>query len=111
MKERGIFTIVAIAVAVVLGGAFVYRFSHIVTGGKPATAEKEETVAAEKGSEGREAEDTQRRGVSLKRDIAQSHGIVVETAQKVRLGDLFEATGKVESNADRTAHVSPRIPG
>jgi membrane fusion protein, heavy metal efflux system len=111
MKERGIFTIVAIAVAVVLGGAFVYRFSHIVTGGKSATAEKKETVAAGKGSEGRDAEETQRRGVRLKPEIAQSRGIVVEIAKKVRLGGLIEVTGKVESNADRTAHVSPRIPG
>ncbi len=111
MKKRGIYTIIAIAVAVVLGGAFIYRFSHIMTGGKRATAEKKETVAAGKGSEGKEGEDEQPRGVRLKPEIVQSGAVVVETAKKVALRGLVAATGKVESNADRTAHVSPRIPG
>ena len=111
MKKRGIFTIVAIAVAVVLGGAFIYRFSHIVKGGRPATGEKKETVAARPGGEGKEGGDRQTRGVRLKPEIVQSGAVVVETAKKAALGGLIVATGKVESNADRTAHVSPRIPG
>jgi len=111
MKKRGIYTIIAIAVAVVLGGAFIYRFSHIMTGGKRATAERKETVAAGNGSEGKEGGDEQPRGVRLKPEIVQSGAVVVETAKKVALRGLVAATGKVESNADRTAHVSPRIPG
>jgi cobalt-zinc-cadmium efflux system membrane fusion protein len=111
MKKRGIFTIVAIAVAVVLGGAFAYRFSHIVTEGKSATAERKETVAAGPEIGGKEGEDKQTRSVRLKPEIRQDYGVVVETAKKVTLGGLIAATGKVESNADRTAHVSPRIPG
>ncbi|HEX8043368.1 efflux RND transporter periplasmic adaptor subunit [Candidatus Deferrimicrobium sp.] len=111
MKKRGIYTIIAIAVAIVLGGAFIYRFSHIMTGGKSATAEKKETVAAGTGSEGQDGGDKQARGVRLKPEIVQSGAVVVETAKKVALLGLVAATGKVESNADRTAHVSPRIPG
>ncbi len=111
MKKWGVLSIVAIAVAVVLGGAFIYRVSHIVTGGKSATAEKKETVAAGTGSEGKEGGDKETRGVRLKPEILQSRAVVVETAKKMALGGLIAATGKVESNADRTAHVSPRIPG
>jgi cobalt-zinc-cadmium efflux system membrane fusion protein len=111
MKKRGTFTIVAMAVAVVLVGAFIYRFSHIVTAGKPATADKKEPVAAGTGSEGKEEADKKTRGVRLKPEILQSRAVVVETAKKMALGGRIAATGKVESNADRTAHVSPRIPG
>lgn len=111
MKKRGIFTIVAIAVAVLLGGAFIYRFSRILTEGKSATAEKTEAVDAGKSSEGKDGGDEQPRGVRLKPEILQSRAVVVETAKKMTMGGLVAATGKVESNADRTAHVSPRIPG
>jgi membrane fusion protein, heavy metal efflux system len=111
MEKRGTLTFVAMAVAVVLGGAFIYRFGHIVTAGKSTTAEKKETVAAVTGREGKEGEDKQTRGVRLKPEILESRAVVVETAKMVALGGLIVATGKVESNADRTAHVSPRIPG
>lgn len=111
MKKSGIFTIVAVAAAVALGGVFLYRFSHIVTAGRTATAEKKETVTDRPGSGGKEGEEKQTRGVRLKPEIVQSGAVVVETAKKAALGGHIAATGKVESNADRTAHVSPRIPG
>jgi membrane fusion protein, heavy metal efflux system len=111
MKKRGIFTIVAIAAALTLGGAILYRFSHIVKGGRTATGEKEESVAARASDEGKNGNGKEARSVRLKPEIRQEYGIVLETAKKVALGDLIAATGKVESNADRTAHVSPRIPG
>lgn len=111
MRKMGAFAIVAIAVAVVLGGAFVYRFTQIVTGEKRATVEKTEAVDAGKSSGRTEAGDGQPRGVKLKPEILQGRAVVVETAKKMTMGGLIAATGKVESNADRTAHVSPRIPG
>lgn len=111
MKKTGSIAIVAMAVAVVLGGAFVYRFSHIVTAEKTGTAEKKETGAAGTGNGRTEGTDKQTRGVRLKPEILESRAVVVETAKKTALGVLVAATGKVESNADRTAHVSPRIPG
>ena len=111
MKKRGILTIVAVAAAVALVGAFLYRFGQIAKGKRAATAEKMETVAVGPGSGGKEGGDKQTRSVHVKPDILQSGAVVVEPAKKARLGGLIEATGKVESNADRTAHVSPRIPG
>ena len=111
MKKWGTFTIVAMAVAVVLGGALIYRFSHVVRAGKSATAEKKEAVAARPGDEGKEGKDKEARSVRLKPEIRQEYGVVVETAKKVPLGGVVFATGKVEVNADRTAHVAPRIPG
>ncbi|MGE5699846.1 MAG: efflux RND transporter periplasmic adaptor subunit [Deltaproteobacteria bacterium] len=111
MRKMGTFAIVSIAVAVVVGGAFVYRFSQIATGGKRATEERTAAVDAGKSSGGMEAGDKQPRGVRLKPEIPQNRAVVVETAKKMTMGGLIAATGKVESNADRTAHVSPRIPG
>jgi len=111
MKKWGTFTIVAMAVAVVLGGALIYRFSHVVRAGKSATAEKKEAVAARPGDEGKEGKDKEARSVRLKPEIRKEYGVVVETAKKVPLGGVVFATGKVEVNADRTAHVAPRIPG
>lgn len=111
MKKWGTFTIVAMAVAVVLGGALIYRFSHVLRAGKSATAEKKEAVAARPGDEGKEGKDEEARSVRLKPEIRQEYGVVVETAKKVPLGGVVFATGKVEVNADRTAHVAPRIPG
>ena len=114
MKKRGTLTIVSIAAVVILGGAFVYRFSHVVTGAKSATEEKKEAVAGRPGDEekeGKEGKDREIPGVRLKPEILQSSAVVVETAKKVSLGGVIIATGKVEVNADRTAHVAPRIPG
>jgi membrane fusion protein, heavy metal efflux system len=41
----------------------------------------------------------------------KQHGVVVVSAKQQRLGGVISATGKVEVNADRIAHVSPRISG
>src|SRR3972149_12179128 len=114
MKKRGTLTIVSIAAVVILGGVFVYRFSHVVTGAKSATEEKKEAVAGRPGDEekeGKEGKDREIPGVRLKPEILQSSAVVVETAKKASLGGVIIATGKVEGKADRTAHVAPRIPG
>ncbi|KRT73879.1 MAG: CzcB family heavy metal efflux protein, cobalt-zinc-cadmium resistance protein CzcB [Deltaproteobacteria bacterium CSP1-8] len=111
MKNTKIVAAVGIVLALVLGGAFAYRFSHLAKGGKAATAEKEEAARTELGSEGKEGGDKQTRGVRLKPEILQSRAVVVETAKKASLGGVIVATGKVGANADRIAHVSPRIPG
>jgi cobalt-zinc-cadmium efflux system membrane fusion protein len=111
MKTRGILTIVAVAAVVALGGAFLYRFGQIAKGKRAAIAEKMEVVAERPGGEGKTEEHKLARGVHLKPEILQSGAVVVEHAKKARLGGLVAATGKVESNADRTAHVSPKIPG
>jgi cobalt-zinc-cadmium efflux system membrane fusion protein len=43
--------------------------------------------------------------------VQKLNGVVVAPAKKQRLAGAINATGKVEANADKIAHVSPRIPG
>lgn len=50
-------------------------------------------------------------GVKMTVDMQKQNGIVLAPAKKQRLGRVINATGKVEANADRIAHVAPRIPG
>jgi len=44
-------------------------------------------------------------------EMQKQNGVVVAPAKKQRLAGIISATGKVESNADKIAHVSPRISG
>ena len=44
-------------------------------------------------------------------EVQKQSGVVVVPAKKQRLAGVISATGKVEANADRIAHVSPRISG
>jgi cobalt-zinc-cadmium efflux system membrane fusion protein len=44
-------------------------------------------------------------------EVQKQNGVVVAAAKKQRLAGVISATGKVEANADRIAHVSPRISG
>ena len=43
--------------------------------------------------------------------MQKQNGVVVAPVKKQRLAGIISATGKVEANADRIAHVSPRISG
>jgi len=49
--------------------------------------------------------------VKMSAELQRQNGVVVAVAKKQRLGGVIGATGKVEANADRIAHVSPRISG
>jgi len=44
-------------------------------------------------------------------EVQKQNGVVVTQVTKQRLAGAISATGKVEANADRIAHVSPRISG
>jgi cobalt-zinc-cadmium efflux system membrane fusion protein len=44
-------------------------------------------------------------------EAQQKNGVVLAQARKERLGGVISATGQGEVNADRIAHVSPRISG
>jgi cobalt-zinc-cadmium efflux system membrane fusion protein len=44
-------------------------------------------------------------------EVQKQNGVAVAPAKKQRMGGVISATGKVEANADRIAHVSPRISG
>jgi cobalt-zinc-cadmium efflux system membrane fusion protein len=44
-------------------------------------------------------------------EVQKQNGVVVAAAKHQRIAGAISATGKVEVNADRIAHVSPRISG
>ena len=113
--------IVGIILAVALGG-FLYR-SNLKSGGEHAehkeAGHKDEKPGAHVEGKGEEEKDEhdghdehgEAGRVKMTVDIQKQNGVVVAKAEKQRLGGSISATGKVEVNADRIAHVSPRIPG
>ena len=115
MSKKGI--IIGVILALALGGGFVYRFTHLKTsGGEHAEHAGEAGHKEEKGGghdEGKEhKEEHEEAGkVKMAPEAQQQNGVVVLAAKKERLAGVISATGKVEANADRIAHVSPRISG
>lgn len=107
MNKKGI--IIGLILAVALGCGFIYRFTHLNSGGgkqaeKKAASQKAETTGGQNGGH-KEA------SVKLTVEAQKQNGVVVSPAKKQVLGGNIKATGKVEANADRIAHVSPRISG
>lgn len=115
MKKKGI--IIGVVIALALGGAFVYRFTHLSTGKGEEHAEKKEAGEHKEGKEGKEeekgehGEHEEATSVKMDPETQKKSGVIVATAGKQKLGGIISATGKVEVNADRIAHVSPRISG
>jgi cobalt-zinc-cadmium efflux system membrane fusion protein len=105
--------IIGLILAVALGGGFLYGFSQQKSGG----GEKQEagpTVGKTDGKEqkgGQEAETKEPGSVKMTAEVQKLNGVLVAPAKTQRLGGVISATGKVEANADRIAHVSPRISG
>jgi len=114
VNKKGI--IIGIILALALGGGFFYRFTHLTTGKGEKTAELKEAGAGTETNvakkDGQEEEKEQKiKSVKMASDAQQKYGVVIAEAGKKRLGGMISATGKVEANADRIAHVSPRISG
>ncbi|MDO9069645.1 MAG: efflux RND transporter periplasmic adaptor subunit [Deltaproteobacteria bacterium] len=131
MNKKGIIIVIILALA--LGGGLVYRFTHLTSGGgeqaekkeaghkeeksgghegeKVGAHEGEKTGAHEEGKEGHNEHGGEAGSVKMAADVQKQNGVVVATAKKQRLAGTLSATGKVEANADRIAHVSPRISG
>jgi cobalt-zinc-cadmium efflux system membrane fusion protein len=101
--------IIGLILAVALGGGFLYRLTNLKSGGKEQ-AGKKEAVHEEEKAGGRD-EHEESGSVKMSAEIQKENGVVVAPAKKQRLGGVLSATGKVEANADRIAHVSPRISG
>ena len=110
--NKKISIIIGTILAVALGGGLYYR-TYNSTPGKGA--EKAAADGAEKsgGKEGAEAakEEEEPKSVTMTAEKQKLNGIVVIAAKKERLAGAISATGKVEVNGDRIAHVSPRISG
>jgi len=108
-----------------LGGGFIYRFAHLKSGGGEHAEHKEAGHKEEKAGghdegkkkkekkEVREGHDEQGEpgNVKMTAEVQKQNGVLVAAAKKQRLAGVISATGKVEANADRIAHVSPRISG
>jgi len=117
--------IIGLVLAVALGGGFLYRSITTKSGGGEHAEHKEAGHSAEKAGgheegkehkeekEGHEGHDEHGEAGSVKMTAAvqKENGVVVAAAKKQRLAGSISATGKVEANADRIAHVSPRISG
>lgn len=119
MKKKGI--IIGLVIAVALGSAFLYRFSHLPGSGAESAEHKEVGHKDEKG--GHDEHDQKKDSheehdehgeevlVTMSAEAQKENGIVVTAAKMQKLAGIISATGKVEVNADRIAHVSPRISG
>lgn len=120
MNKKGI--IIGLILALALGGGVAYRLTHSVTGGGEQAEHKEAGHKEEKGgghddekghAEEKEGHDGhgEEKLVKMAAEVQKQSGVAVAPAQKQRLPGMISATGKVEANADRIAHVSPRISG
>lgn len=98
--------IIGLILAVALGGGFLYRFTNLKSGGKEQ-AGKKEAVHEEEKAGGHEEPGS----VKMTAEMQKQNGVIVAQVKMQRLGGVISATGKVEANADRIAHVSPRISG
>lgn len=113
--------IIGLILALALGGGVAYRLTHSTTGGGEKAEQKEAGHKDEKGGhdEGKEEKEKkeehdehgEEKLVKMSAEVQKQSGVVVAPAKKQRLAGVISATGKVEANADRIAHVSPRIPG
>jgi cobalt-zinc-cadmium efflux system membrane fusion protein len=113
--------IIGLILALALGGGVAYRLTHSTTGGGEKAEHKEPSHTDEKGGhdegkekkEGHEGHDEhgEEKLVRMSAEVQKQSGVVVAPARKQRLAGVISATGKVEANADKIAHVSPRISG
>lgn len=113
MRKKGI--IIGIILALTLGGGFLYRSIDLKSSGGEPVEKKEAGSKVEKAGSKDEGKDQKDKkdpsSVKMTAEVQKQNGVVVAPAKKQRMGGVISATGKVEANADRTAHVSPRISG
>jgi cobalt-zinc-cadmium efflux system membrane fusion protein len=106
--------IIGLILAVALGGGFLYRAADLNSSGGEHAEKKE--VGHKEGKEQKDKKEIHEGhgepgSVKMTADVQKQNDVVLAPAQKQRLGGLISVTGKVEVNADRIAHVSPRISG
>lgn len=120
MNKKAI--IIGLILAVAVGGGFLYRSTNLKSGGgeqaeKKDADHKDEKPGAHEGEkagaheEGKDEHAGEVGSVKMAADVQKLNGVVVAVVKKKRLVGTISATGKVEANADRIAHVSPRISG
>jgi cobalt-zinc-cadmium efflux system membrane fusion protein len=111
--------IFGLILAVAIAGGLYYGFSarKVAEHGEHREAGHTDEKGHDAGKEQKEAghdghdEHGEERVVRMVPEVQKQNGVVVLPAEKQRLPGMISATGKVEANADRIAHVSPRISG
>lgn len=111
--------IFGLILAVAMGLGLYYRSTQTKSSGAEHAEHKEAGHKEEKGGSHEEhKEEKEGHGahgevgsVKMTAEVQKQNGVVVAAAGKQRLTGAISATGKVEANADRIAHVSPRISG
>ncbi len=92
--------IIALLLGVAMAGGYLYRSTNVKSSeGSPSEKNESHDEHAGAGI------------VRMSAGLQKENGVVVVTAARVRLGEVISSTGKVAANADRMAHVSPRISG
>ena len=116
MKKKAL--LIGLILAVAVGGGLYYRATQSTGGAEQA--EHREAGHQDEKSGGHDAHTGEQGGheghgeegtVKMTAELQKQNGVVVGALKKQRLAGVISATGKVEANADRIAHVSPRIPG
>ncbi len=112
--------IFGIILAAALGGGFLYRSMQSQTGSSEQAEHAQENAEGhEEGAEHNEHGDAHEGHdehgetgiVRMTGEMQKQNGVAVAPAMKQSLAGVISATGKVETNADRIAHVSPPISG
>lgn len=110
--------LIGIILALALGGGVAYRLVHLesvgVSHAEKKDADQKQEKSAQPGAKGkdeRHGDHEEPGSVKMAVDMQKQNGVLVAQAKKQRFGGVISVTGKVTANADRIAHVSPRIPG
>jgi cobalt-zinc-cadmium efflux system membrane fusion protein len=114
--------VVGLVLAVAVGGGLYYRTNQTKNGSAEHAENKEAGHKDEKagGHDEHKGEKEAHEGhdehgeegkVKMTVEVQKQNGVAVAPAKKQRMAGMISATGKVEANADKIAHVSPRIPG
>jgi cobalt-zinc-cadmium efflux system membrane fusion protein len=112
VKQKAI--LIGLILAVAVGSGLYYRTTQGTGGAEHAerteAGHHDEHPGEKGGHEGHEGHG-EAGTVKMTAELQKQNGVAVEPLKKQRLAGAISATGKVEANADRIAHVSPRIPG
>ncbi len=114
MKKKVI--IIGVILAVALTGGFLYRSNNTKSGGadhaeKTETGHKDEKPGEHKVNKEGHDEHGEEGKIKMTAEMQKQNGVSVATVKKQRMAGVISVTGKVEANADKIAHVSPRISG
>ncbi len=111
--------IIGLILATALSGGLYYRNSPFKSGTterveKEDAGHKDEKPGAagelKEKQAGRDNHDEEGK-IKMTAEVQKQNGVAVSVAKKMRLAGVISVTGKVEANADKIAHVSPRISG